>query len=191
MNRTAIPPAADPAAQKFLLLASLSQTSCKYLVACLYSIIINTLFGFSSARQFFFRRTKQAPEYAEQHTAFQDTLCRKSAKNTSNVWKRKSLEDGIILQASVSVCNVFDKNEKSEPKSYRNQVRISLFCLWATKKIFLLFLRMNSNPHHNYPVRKKPYFTRFFYCQSWTGGFRFPCFFFCVWEQGVLNSNQS
>ena len=64
-------------------------------------------------------------------------------------------------------------------------------CLWATKKIFLLFLRMNSNPHHNYPVRKKPYFTRFFYCQSWTGGFRFPCFFFCVWEQGVLNSNQS
>nr|DAY44478.1 MAG TPA: hypothetical protein [Caudoviricetes sp.] len=50
---------------------------------------------------------------------------------------------------------------------------------------------MNSNPHHNYPVRKKPYFTRFFYCQSWTGGFRFPCFFFCVWEQGVLNSNQS
>lgn len=87
MNRTAIPPAANPAAQKFLLLASLSQTSCKYLVACLYSIIINTLFGFSSARQYFFRRTKQAPEYAEQHTAFQDTICQRIAGNTDNVWK--------------------------------------------------------------------------------------------------------
>ena len=89
MNRTAIPPTADPAAQKFLLLASLSQTSCKYLVACLYSIIINTLFGFSSARQYFFRRTKQAPEYTEQHTAFQDTPCQRIAGNTSNVRKRK------------------------------------------------------------------------------------------------------
>lgn len=67
----------------------------------------------------------------------------------------------------------------------------AFFCVRTIKKIFLPFSRMNSNPHHNYPVRKKPYFTRFFYCQSWTGGFRFPCFFFCVWEQGVLNSNQS
>ena len=89
MNRTAIPPAADPAAQKFLLLVSLSQTSCKYLVACLYSITINTPFGFSSARQYFFRRTKQVPAYAEQHTAFQDTLCQRIAGNTGNVRKRK------------------------------------------------------------------------------------------------------
>lgn len=79
----------------------------------------------------------------------------------------------------------------SEHSSKRSLAMAYVPCLWATKKIFLLFLRMNSNPHHNYPVRKKPYFTRFFYCQSWTGGFRFPCFFFCVWEQGVLNSNQS
>ena len=76
-------------AQKFLLLTSLFQTSCKFLVACLYSIIINTLFGFSSARQYFFRRAKQVPEYAEQHTAFQDTLCQRIAGNTSNVRKRK------------------------------------------------------------------------------------------------------
>lgn len=53
-----------------------------------------------------------------------------------------------------------------------------IYCLWATKKIFLLFLRMNSNPHHNCPVRKKPYFTRFFIIRAGLGGSDFLVFSF-------------
>ena len=106
------------------------------------------------------------------------------------VWNESIFHNKIASRKAVWILGFIKKTPLS-PTLGGSDFNGVFRCLWATKKIFLLFLRMNSNPHHNYPVRKKPYFTRFFYCQSWTGGFRFPCFFFCVWEQGVLNSNQS
>ena len=48
--------------------------------------------------------------------------------------KIKSPEDGEILWASASTCNVFDINKKSERTSYREVVRIFNICERAVKR---------------------------------------------------------